>query len=66
MLQTKKISYWVAGGEWKQEVGGRGCAIPKQENKSRKKKTQEPGNMIQNITEVKEIPRMRRKETDGK
>lgn len=48
MLQTKKISYWVAGGEWKQEVGGRGCAIPKQENKSRKKKTQEPGNMIQN------------------
>ena len=47
------------------EVGGRGCAIPKQENKSRKKKTQEPGNMIQNITEVKEIPRMRRKETDG-
>lgn len=29
-------------------MGGRGCAIPKQENKSRKKKTQEPGNMIQN------------------
>lgn len=27
--------------------GGRGCALPKQGNKSRKKKTQEPGNMIQ-------------------
>lgn len=35
-------------GEWEQEVDGRGCAIPKQGNKSRKKTTQEPGNMIQN------------------
>ena len=45
-------------------MGGRGCAIPKQGNKSRKKKTQEPGNMIQNREEVKEIPRMMRKGTD--
>lgn len=42
-------------------MGGRGCAIPKQGNKSRKKKTQEPGNMVQNREEVKEIPRMMRK-----
>lgn len=54
----------MAGGEWEYEVGGRGCAIPKQGNKSRKKKTQEPGNMIQNREEVKEIPRMMRKGTD--
>lgn len=41
-----------SGAGWLGWVGmgghGRGCAIPKQGNKSRKKKTQEPGNMIQN------------------
>ena len=45
-------------------MGGRGCAIQKQGNKSRKKQTQEPGNTIQNRKEEKEIPRIKRKGTD--
>lgn len=32
---------------WDRRWGGRGYVIPKQGNKSRKKKTQEPENMIQ-------------------
>ena len=39
----------MAGGEWKQEVGGRGCAIPKQENKSRKRKSRGSRNRQSNV-----------------
>lgn len=50
--------------EWEKVLVGRGCAAAKQRNKSRKKKTQESGNMMQNRKVVKQIPGMRRNRTD--